>query len=340
MPIPLLLGIAAGIAAAVGAGAAINGAVKMSEANDTIKSAETKQNNALRKLKSNQESSFKLMDDLGKQELLILKSFEKFSATIERIQGRPEFKAFQKGDVSIPKFKLGDLKDVSVGAGILLGAAGGAAVGTLGGFAAAGATTAAVAALGTASTGTAIASLSGAAATNATLAALGGGAIAAGGGGIALGTTLLGAATLGVGLLVGGIIFSITGSSLADKADEAYCEACHTEEKVNNICKYLSKLKKYVGDFKKTLTSVEDSYKEHMEKLDQIVNVKNKTRWRNFSEEEKLLTQNTVLLVGLLYEMCKVKLVMNSRKSDGVNQVNVRAISNAKAKSGKLLENI
>lgn len=340
MPIPLFVGILAGLAAVVGAGTAIHGAVKMSEANDTIEAANSKQRNALSKLKRHQESSFKVMDDVGKQELLILKSFEKFSDTIEKIQGRPKFHDFQKDGIKIPKYEPDSLRDVSVGAGILLGAAGGAAVGTLGGFAAAGATTAAVAALGTASTGTAIASLSGVAATNATLAALGGGAIAAGGGGIALGTTVLGAATLGVGLLVGGIIFSITGSSLADKADEAYCAACNTEEKVNSICKYLSKLKKYVGDFKKTLTSVEDSYKEHMEKLDQIVNVKNKTRWKNFSEEEKLLTQNTVLLVGLLYEMCKVKLVMNSRKSDGVNQVNVRAISSAKAKSEKLLENI
>ena len=340
MPIPLLLGIAAGVAALAGVGAGINGAVKMSEANDTIKSAETKQNNALRKLKSNQESSFKLMDDLGKQELLILKSFEKFSATIERIEGRPEFKAFQKGDVSIPKFEPGDLKDVSVGAGILLGGIGGAAAGTLGGFAAAGATTAAVTALGTASTGTAIASLSGAAATNATLAALGGGAIAAGGGGIALGTTLLGAATLGVGLLVGGVIFSITGSSLSDKAEEAYRQACGTEEKVEAICKYLSKLKKYAGDFKKTLTTVESLYKDHMEKLDQIVNGNNKVHWNKFSEDERLVTKNTVILVGLLYQMCKVKLVLKKRKDDEENEVNVKGITDVIANADKVLENI
>ena len=180
MPIPLLLGIAAGIAAVVGAGAAIHGASKMSEANDTIEAANSKQRNALSKLKRHQKSSFKVMDDVGKQELLILKSFEKFSDTIEKIQGRPKFHDFQKDGIKIPKYEPASLKDVSVGAGILLGAAGGAAVGTLGGFAAAGATTAAVAALGTASTGTAIASLSGVAATNATLAALGGGAIAAG----------------------------------------------------------------------------------------------------------------------------------------------------------------
>jgi hypothetical protein len=49
---------------------------------------------------------------------------------------------------------------------------------------------------GIASTGTAIANLSGAAATNATLAALGGGALTAGGGGMALGSSVLGGLTI------------------------------------------------------------------------------------------------------------------------------------------------
>ena len=47
-----------------------------------------------------------------------------------------------------------------------------------------------------------------------TLALLGGGTLAAGGGGMAAGAAALGAATLGVGLLVGGIIFSFTGGKM------------------------------------------------------------------------------------------------------------------------------
>lgn len=131
---------------------------------------------------------------------------------------------------------------MSVGAGVLLGGLGGAAVGTAGGFAAAGATTSAVMALGTASTGTAISTLSGAAATNATLAALGGGAISAGGGGMALGTAVLGGATLGVGLLVGGIIFNFTGSKMSDKADDAYRQAKKAQEDAERIINYLNEL--------------------------------------------------------------------------------------------------
>lgn len=63
---------------------------------------------------------------------------------------------------------------------------------------------------GAASTGTAISALSGAAATNAALAWLGGGALAAGGGGMAAGNTLLALAGP-IGWAVGGILLAGTG---------------------------------------------------------------------------------------------------------------------------------
>ena len=42
MPLPLILGGAAAIAGAVGIGSAVHGGVKMKEANDTMKWAESK----------------------------------------------------------------------------------------------------------------------------------------------------------------------------------------------------------------------------------------------------------------------------------------------------------
>ena len=75
-----------------------------------------------------------------------------------------------------------------------------------------------VMALGTASTGTAIGTLSGAAATNATLAWLGGGAIAAGGGGMALGTIVLGGILAGPALMVAGGLFEKKASTNLNNA--------------------------------------------------------------------------------------------------------------------------
>ena len=92
----------------------------------------------------------------------------------------------------------------------------------LGKGAAAGAATAAasyglVGSLAAASTGTAITALSGAAAKSATLAWLGGGALTAGGGGIALGTVALGGIVAGPAVLVVGFFAS-------GKADEIETE--------------------------------------------------------------------------------------------------------------------
>ncbi len=163
MPLPFILGVGAAVAGVTGVGSGIRGAVKMKDANDTMKMVEKQHNRNTTRFEENSKITNKKMDELGTFELNILKSFDTFSDIIEKIQNRPEFKEYKMEGVQLPKYDAETIKEVSVGAGVLLGGLGGAAVGTAGGFAAAGATTSAVMALGTASTGTAIASLSGAA---------------------------------------------------------------------------------------------------------------------------------------------------------------------------------
>ncbi len=322
MPLPLILGIGAAVAGVAGVGTGIHGAAKMKEANDTMKSSERRHEQNLKRFEKQNEVTNRDMDALGKLELEILNSFQEFSDVFEKIKNRPMFKPYSKNGISIPDYNGEKIKEVSVGAGVLLGGIGGAAAGTAGGFAAAGATTAAVMALGTASTGTAIASLSGAAATNATLAALGGGAIAAGGGGMALGTTILGAATLGVGLLVGGIIFNVTGSSLSEKADEAYSQMLRAEKEIDRICSYMRDLSQEAERYIRSLSKVNEIYKTHIQHLKYMVNVEHKTDWNNYDLDERLSTENTSLLVGLLYNMCKVELVLQTHNEDETNTIN------------------
>jgi len=335
MPLPFVIGGIAAVAGITGVGSGIRGGMKMKEANDTMKLAQSKQEAAVRKFERENTATTELMDSLGKQELEILESFNQFSDIIEKIQGRPEFKAYSKDGINLPEYVAEELKKISAGAGVLLGGVGGAAAGTAGGFAAAGATTSAVMALGTASTGTAISSLSGVAATNATLAALGGGSIAAGGGGMALGSAVLGGATLGIGLLVGGVIFNVTGSKLSDKADEAYSQAQRTEREVNKIVEYFTELSWTAMSFKDILTKVEEQYRKRLGILDLVVNFSEKTNWEDFTAKEKLATENAVLLVGLLYKMCQVNLVLKASSDKELNKVNHetvdKSIENAQA---------
>jgi len=328
MPLPLIIGGIAAVAGVAGVGTGIHGGIKMKEASDTMKLAQSKQERAIALFNTRNDETTALMDAIGTQELEILSTFDDFSDIIEKIQGRPEFKAYKREGIDLPEYEAEELKKISAGAGVLLGGIGGAAAGTAGGFAAAGATTSAVMALGTASTGTAISTLSGVAATNATLAALGGGSIAAGGGGMALGTAVLGGATLGVGLLVGGIIFNVTGNKLSDKADEAYVQAKRTEGEVNTIVAYFDELTEVATAFKESLTKVEGVYRKYLDIIDHIVNFNEKTSWEDFTDKEKKATENSVLLVGLMYTMCQVKLVLK-QEGEELNKVNKDVVNDA-----------
>lgn len=340
MPLPFIIGGIAAVAGIAGVGTGIHGGVKMKEANDVIKSAKAKQESAVALFEKRNTETTELMDKIGKAELEILNSFETFSDIIEKIQNRPVFKSFDKNGIHLPEYEAEELKKVSAGAGVLLGGIGGAAMGTAGGFAAAGATTSAVMALGTASTGAAISGLKGAALTNATLAALGGGSIAAGGGGVALGTAVLGGATLGIGLLVGGIVFSVTGSKLSDKADEAMNQAIRTEREVNKIVQYFRELSFAGNDFYRVLSKINEQYKKRLSNLDHIVNFSEKTDWCDFTAKEKRTTENAILLVGILYKMCKTNLVLKDADGDGLNAVNQNEIKNVVSDANKALDTI
>ena len=324
--VPIIVKGAAAAAGAAGVGSAVHGVAKMKEANDTMESAKNRHERNMEKFEKENKTTTEGMDRLGKLELEILHSFGEFSDIFEQIKNRPEFEKYSKNGVTLPKYEGEKLKEVSIGAGVLLGGLGGAGLGAAGGFAASGAASAAVIAFGAASTGAAISSLSGVALTNATLAVLGGGTLAAGGGGIAAGTAVLGAATLGVGLLVGGVIFNFTGGKLSEKADEAWDQMKEAEKEINKICGYLGDLRGTASNYYNTLVRVNSIYKRHLNDLNHIVNILGHRNWNTFTEREKKLTENTVLLVGLLYNMCKVELVIKNDNKNGMNKINKTAV--------------
>lgn len=336
--IPLVVKGAAAICGAAGIGVAANGVKKMNDAKEIMEHAKDRHEKNIKKFERENKKTTNDMDKLGELELNILHSFSEFSDIFEAIKNRPTFAAYTKNNVILPKYNGEKIKEVSLGAGILLGGLSGAGLGAAGGFAAAGATTAAAMALGTASTGTAIASLSGAAATNATLALLGGGTLAAGGGGMAAGAAALSAATLGVGLLVGGIIFSFAGSKMSDKADEAWNQMIKAEKNIKIICNYLIDLRTTSNEYYETLLKVNNIYKNHLNELKRIVIILKHTNWDTFTPEEKLITENTVLLVGLLYKMCKVEIVLQSKNEDELNTINKTDVDNSIYEANTILK--
>lgn len=340
MTISILLLGASALAGAAGVGGIAKGGSQVLKANSTMKELQVQHQQNLARLEKRNKECVRDMDKLGRKELEILKSFQEFSTVFEKIKNRPEFAKIQKQGICLPQYDGEELKKASVGANTLLGGLGGAAAGTAGGFAASGAATAVVMALGTASTGVPIASLSGAAATNATLAALGGGSLAAGGGGMALGTTVLGAATLGVGLLIGGVIFGIAGGKISSDAKKAQKEIEKETQQTEEICNYLLDLQGTANRYGRKLDEVGSMYHEHMEKLKWMVVMQGRADWDWYTEPEKQLVNNTALLVKLLYDMCKVELVQKSEEEDAMNTINTTGLKEQYQKVEQVTESL
>lgn len=304
MPFPLLV-----IGAAI---AGVAGAVKMKEAKERQEEAQRRHTRNVAAVKAANEKLCVAMDSLGKSELQVLQDFKEFSDLFEMIKNRPFFGDVNISGVEIPKLDNNGIKKASVGAAALKGGLEGAALGTVGGLAAPGATT----------TGTAISSL----------AALDGCPLAAGGGGMAL----LGGATLGVGLLVGGLIFNNMDVSKipldADKAwdrmssdaDKAWDQMLDYEYKSEKIINYCSELQQIAVSYEQSLMQLSELYHRQLEKMQRIC-LKHFffCNWFRFNLDEQITIMNTVGIVQVLYCMCKVKLVEKTAEESNSEEVNV-----------------
>lgn len=71
---------------------------------------------------------------------------------------------------------------------------------------------------------------------------------------------------------------------------------------------------------------VNSIYQKHLDELKRIVDICGHKDWSIFTIEEKKVTENTVLLVGLLYNMCKIELVLKTENESEINIINADAI--------------
>lgn len=238
------------------------------------------------------------LNKLGEQRMVISKNFNVFVNAFEIIHNRPEFSS--KEQSGLPVFDFDEIKNVSVVASVFAGTVSGTITGSMLGAAAASGTTSAIIALGKASTGAKIAGLRGAAKTKAALAALGGGAKAVGGGGIALGTLVLNAATLGVGTLVEGIAMAYTGSLAKKEADEAHRVMRENEKIISDAIQMQISITNSADEISAASARICNGiYKKSVMKLKKLVAEKND--WNLFTREEKLLVENCILLVQTLH---------------------------------------
>lgn len=147
MPLPVIMLMGAAAAGTAGAANGVKGAQKMYESNKDKKMIEAQHAVNTQFYEKTFEVATKAMDELGEFEIMIMSEFQDFSDVIEKIENRPKFGEIKDKDFKLPEYSADEIQKAAVGAIALASGIGGAALGTFGGFAAAGATTAAVAAV-------------------------------------------------------------------------------------------------------------------------------------------------------------------------------------------------
>lgn len=249
--IPLILGAVALGTAAFGVGAGATGVANMNEAKEIGERAQKRHEDAVTQLKASWEATNKLAEEYGQLQLdVMMRTIGRFVYFIERNIGKAKQseKEFLEGLDEISVQQLEEYKTAAMEAEqFFMGGAkaiGAAAAGY------GGAMTLATS-VGVASTGAAISGLSGAAAWNATLAWLGGGSLATGGGGMALGSLVLGGITVGPAVLIGGFV-------LASEGEKALTKAREYEAEVNIAIAKIEAAKDFMQQVKRRITELRD----------------------------------------------------------------------------------
>jgi hypothetical protein len=229
MPVPFLIPIIIGggsvILTAIGGKKAYEGCSDIADAKKRGESAETTYKAAVGRVDRAREKLNRHANEFGDYKASVLSgTLSDVLEFLKKIEKKSKSKTIEAlAEVGITREAFNSFRANVLEAKTVFGAAYAAAAA---GAAAGKGVIVGIGLFGAAGTGTAIGGLSGAAATNATLAWLGGGSLATGGGGMALGSAVLG------GVVVGPAVF-ITGFMLASQGEKAQTQVREYEFKVN-----------------------------------------------------------------------------------------------------------
>lgn len=326
MPLPLIpvfWGTLVTLLGLAGIGGALSGKEKMDEAKKRADAARERYEKKKNDLDTQYDRTMNTLDKLGKQRLETEKSFQRFIDAFEKLKNRPESRTGGEERSALAQDEFQSLKAISSSAVEILTII---ATSLATGAAAAAGAYALVGALGTASTGAAISGLSGAAAINAALAWFGGGAVAAGGWGMAAGAWILGGIFVAPLLLTGGFLFDAQGDKALRQAREIEQKAEEAIGKINKALTFLQKLEQLTDRLLIELLKTQSLYEDKVTRLEKLVD--RKDNYALFDDEEKLLLDNNIMLVKLLKDMTCVELMEKNGEEDEVRETEVLELLN------------
>ena len=303
MPIPIIIGIFAGGAALYGAVKGIKGAVDQSSATGINQNAQSLVSAANREVDMQREASNAVLEEYGGSKLhafdgVIGDFIKTFSAlkNVETIR-TPDLERLNLGDFStVPLNGMRNdyelLKSSGLGLGTGVGSGAALAFGAYNG----------TMLLATASTGTAISTLSGVAASNATLAWLGGGSLAAGGGGMALGTMVLGGIVAGPALAIFGHIVGNKGVEALNNAHSNMEQAKTIRDEANLMVGKLEAVDKVASIANETFGIIRTQLGYAVDNLKRVIKSEGRD-YRVFSSESRETVFRSVKFAQLIKAM-------------------------------------
>lgn len=286
MPLPFIAAAAAA-AALVGVKKTYDAHCDNKEANEVNEEASYIIKSATDGANIAREHCNEALQRLGNEKVSILdNSMQRFLKGFTRIKNVDFSDSEGLNELNKLKFDQSTIKELkemqSMASAIVGGVASGAVMGAATAFGAYGATMTFAAA----STGTAISTLSGAAATNATLAWLGGGSLAAGGGGIAAGTAVLGGLVAAPALVVFGLVASSKASAKKDEAYANLAQAKTYREEMNTVKTLCFGMEKRADMFSELLTNLDEIFKPLIITMYDIL-IDNGSDYSKYSNEAK-----------------------------------------------------
>lgn len=276
---------------------------KKIKADETNRMAEAIANAAQIKVSHARANLYKAMSEFGELKLDVysneINEFVQLFSSIKDIDYNENISVEGFANIKISEYEIGEMKADSIKAtDVLKGVATGTAAGVLAGWGALGVAVN----FGTASTGAAIAGLSGAAATNATLAWLGGGAVAAGGGGIAMGSMVLGGIVALPALLVASGIMDARGQTYLNNARGNLSQARRLDSDADTVKKQVEVIIECISQNTTVINELRKNAHAANRALEGIV--KKNNEWNDYSVQEKETVfasfKTTQLLKGVL----------------------------------------
>ena len=303
MAIPLVFLVPAAISGVYGLVKGGNALKDRMSANKVNNDAEAMVNAARQHVERHRVATERVLEDYGARKLRafngVISDFIDSFSTLKNVEiaDSPELEKLRVGESS--KAILASLRndyqvlqDAGLGLGAGLGGGAALAFGAYNG----------TMLLATASTGTAISSLSGAAATNATLAWLGGGALSAGGGGIAMGTMVLGGIVAGPALAIFGFIVGSKAEAALATAQGNLQQARTARANAETVATQLSAIRAVTELANKTFSRISSRLRFSTSSLNRLIESRGMD-YGSYTEEERAVVLQAVKFAQLLKAM-------------------------------------